>query len=88
MKSCASELDGASCHDLGIRAGTGLGRLHPAASPLHRRADALLTRQLEKDRDRLFAKAIAQREALFARAVNAADYSTAARILRDRDRTT
>jgi hypothetical protein len=51
-----------------------------------RQADALLAARLEKDRDRLFAKALAQREALFARAVNAGDFSTAARILADRDK--
>ena len=45
------------------------------------RADKLLTRQLEKDRDKLFARHIAQRRALYARALNAADYSVALRVL-------
>jgi hypothetical protein len=45
------------------------------------RADRLLTRQLEKDRDKLFARHVAQRRALYARALNAADYSVALRVL-------
>jgi len=48
-------------------------------------ADKLLAARIEKDRGKLFARALSQREALFARCINAADYSTAARVLRDRD---
>jgi hypothetical protein len=46
-------------------------------------ADALLVARQEKDRDKLFARHVAQRQALVARAVNAADYRTALAALKD-----
>ena len=45
--------------------------------------DQLLLARLERDRDKLLARHIAQRQALVARAVNAADYRTALAVLRD-----
>ena len=45
--------------------------------------DELLARTLERDREKLFRRHIAQRRALYARTMAASDYSTAARILKD-----
>lgn len=47
------------------------------------RADELLIEQQEKSRKKIFAWHLAKRAALFARAVNAADYRTALAILTD-----
>jgi hypothetical protein len=46
-------------------------------------ADKLLVERLEKDRDRIFARHVAQRRALYARCLNVGDFSSAGRILRD-----
>ena len=45
--------------------------------------DRLLAKTLEKDRQKLVNRHIAQRRALYARAVSVSDYSTALRILQD-----
>jgi hypothetical protein len=50
------------------------------------RADNLLMERLDKKRKRTIARRLSQREALFARAVNAADYRTALAILSDMDK--
>jgi hypothetical protein len=47
------------------------------------RADALLVERQERSRRRVVARHLAQRMALYARAVNAADYRTALAILSD-----
>jgi hypothetical protein len=46
-------------------------------------SDRLLVQRQERDRDKLFAQHVARRMALFARCLNAEDYSTAGRVLRD-----
>ncbi len=46
-----------------------------------RRADALLVERQDKNRKQVIARHLAQRQALFARCVNAADYRTALSIL-------
>jgi hypothetical protein len=48
-----------------------------------RKADDLLVERQERNRKRLVARHVAQREALFARAVNGADHRTALAILTD-----
>jgi hypothetical protein len=77
-------LDGAQFHDIRQYASEktwGVSdrqlRRYVAAS------DRLLAARLEKDRDRLFARHVAQRQTLYARAVNAADYRTALAVARD-----
>lgn len=50
------------------------------------RADDLLVRRQEKSRKRLIARRVAQREALYARCVNAADHRTALAVLSDLDK--
>ena len=47
------------------------------------KADDLLVARAEKDRARAYAVAVARREALYARAVNAGDYSAALGCLKD-----
>jgi hypothetical protein len=47
------------------------------------KSDALLARTLETDRTKLVNRHIAQRRALFARAMAAADYSSARAVLKD-----
>jgi hypothetical protein len=51
-----------------------------------RRADDLLIERQETKRRRVIARRLAQRESLFARAVQAADYRTALAVLADMDR--
>ncbi len=46
-------------------------------------SDALLTKRLESDRNKLLARHVAQRRTLYARAVNAADYRTALAVVKD-----
>ena len=46
-------------------------------------SDKLLAARREKDRDRLLARHVAQRRALYARSVNAADYRTALAVAKD-----
>lgn len=88
-------LDGAQLHDvLGFsndlgddadkaRGGPPWGLTPAAAEQLCDRADALLVARAEQKRDRAYAMAVARREALYARAVNAGDYSAALACLRD-----
>jgi len=45
------------------------------------RADALLVERMDKDRDKVIARHLSQRQALYARAVNAADLRTALSVL-------
>ena len=45
--------------------------------------DDLLAETLDKDRERLINRHVAQRRALFARAMSVSDYATAGRILKD-----
>ncbi len=77
-------LDGAQFHDIvqyGAEKQWGVGERqlwkYVAAS------DRLLTKRLENDRDKLFARHVAQRRALYARAVNASDYRTALAVVKD-----
>jgi len=77
-------LDGAEFHDIvqyASEKGWGVGERQ--LWNYVQAADQLLAQRLEKDRDKLFTRHIAQRRALYARAVNAADYSAACRILRN-----
>jgi hypothetical protein len=46
-------------------------------------SDRLLAARLEKDRDKLFARHVAQRQTLYARSVNASDYRTALAVAKD-----
>src|SRR5260370_34937002 len=50
------------------------------------KADEALSQTLERDRQKLIDRAIAQRQALYARCMSVADYSTAGRVLPDRDK--
>lgn len=77
-------LDGAQLHDiLHYAAEKAWGVEERQLRTYMQRADELLVERLESDRRKLIARHIAQREALFARAVNAADYRTALAILTD-----
>src|SRR5262249_8340988 len=49
------------------------------------KSDKILAEERERDREKNFNKAIAQRDALFGRAVSVSDYRTAHGILQDRD---
>lgn len=80
----AVRLDGAQVHDVvAYAASKGWGLTEAAAADLVARADALLVRRLDRNRDRALARHVAQRETLFARAVNAADFRTALAVLQD-----
>jgi hypothetical protein len=71
-------LDGAQFHDIvqyGSEQGWNVGERQ--IRKYIARADDLLVERQEKSRKRLLARHVAQREALFARALNAADYRTA-----------
>src|SRR5688572_4876680 len=71
-------LDGAQFHDVvQYAAEKGWGLQERQIRTYIRRADELLVERQEKNRRRLIARHIAQRETLFARAVNAADLRTA-----------
>jgi hypothetical protein len=48
-----------------------------------RASDQLLAERVERDRDKLFNRHVAQRRSLFARALNAADYRTALAVAKD-----
>lgn len=77
-------LDGAQLHDVVEYAKEKKWKLDEAAcARLIRRADDLLAKRRDDNEDRVLALRIAQREALFARAVNGADYRTALSILAD-----
>ncbi|HJZ55893.1 MAG TPA: hypothetical protein VKE74_13070 [Gemmataceae bacterium] len=80
-------LDGAQFHDVvrfGSEKGWNVGER--MIRKYIRRADELLAERLDHRRRRVIARHIAQRETLYARAVNAADYRTALAILMDLDR--
>jgi len=71
-------LDGAQFHDVvQFAAEKGWDLQERQVRTYIRRADGLLVERQEKSRRRLLARHLAQREALFARAVNAADLRTA-----------
>lgn len=81
-------LDGAQFHDVvQFASENGWGDLTERQIRNYiRRADDLLVERQEKKRKRIIARRLSQREALFARAVNAADYRTALAILSDMDK--
>jgi hypothetical protein len=77
-------LDGAQFHDIvqyGSEKGWGVGERQ--IRKYIRRADDLLVERQDKGRRRVIARHIAQRQTLYARAVNAADHRTALAILAD-----
>jgi len=75
-------LDGAQFHDVvQFSAEKGWGIRERQLRTLIRRADELLVDRQDKSRRRTIARHLAQRQALYARAVNAADYRTALAIL-------
>jgi len=75
-------LDGAQFHDVvQFSADSGWGIEERQIRKYIARADELLVERLEKKRKPVIARHIAQRQALFARAVNAADLRTALAIL-------
>ena len=77
-------LDGAQFHDIVQYASEkGWGVSDRQLWTYLRRADDLLVERQERKRKRLVARHLAQREALYARAVNAADYRTALAVLTD-----
>ena len=79
-------IDGAQLHDIRDYANAPEQDWQVSDSQLRRyvaASDKLLAERLERDRDRLFARHVAQRQALFARAVNAADYRTALSVAKD-----
>jgi hypothetical protein len=80
-------LDGAQYHDVvqyASEKGWGVGERQ--IRNYIQRADELLVERQDKSRKRLIARRLAQRESLFARAVNAADYRTALAILDSADK--
>jgi len=71
-------LDGAQYHDvLQLASENAWNVSERQLREYMRRADDLLVERMERNRRRLVARHIAQRETLFARAVNGADYRTA-----------
>jgi hypothetical protein len=77
-------LDGAEMHDIvqyAAEKGWGVGERQ--LWNYVRATDQLLAERLEKDRDKLLARHVAQRRALYARALNAADYRTALAVAKD-----
>ena len=75
-------LDGAAFHDVvqyGSEKGWDVGER--MLRKYIRRADELLVERQDNNRRRVVARHLAQRQALFARALNAADYRTALAIL-------
>src|SRR5688500_8500806 len=77
-------LDGAQFHDIvQYAAEKGWGLKDRQIRTYIRRADALLVERQDTSRKRVIARHLAQRQALYARAVNAADYRTALAILAD-----
>ena len=74
----AIRLDGAQFHNImQYAAEMGWGVNDRQLRNYLRRADELLVERQDKNRRRLVARHVAQRESLFARAVNGADYRTA-----------
>jgi hypothetical protein len=77
-------LDGAQLHDVvDYFAEKKQTITETEAEDLIRQADDLLVQRRDRKRSRVITRHIAQRETLYARAVNAADYRTAASILND-----
>ena len=79
-------LDGAQFHDIRDYADAPEQGWKVSDSQLRRyvrESDKLLAERLERDRDKLFARHVAQRQALFGRAINAADYRTALAVAKD-----
>ena len=75
-------IDGAQLHDVvDYAAEKQWGCTEADCRALVRAADNALVRRQDRNRRRVIARHIAQREALYARALNAADYGTAVRIL-------
>jgi hypothetical protein len=77
-------LDGAQFHDI-VQYGSEQG-WNVGARQIRKyiaRADALLVERQDKSRKQVVARHLAQRSALYARAVNAADYRTALAVLAD-----
>jgi hypothetical protein len=75
-------LDGAQFHDVvQYAAEKGWNLQERQIRTYIRRADALLVERRDKSRTQVIARHLAQRQALYARAVNAADYRTALAIL-------
>jgi hypothetical protein len=75
-------LDGAQHHDLmDYATEKGWGVTDRQIRTYMQRVDAILIERMEKKRRPVIARHLAQRQALFARAVNAADYRTALAIL-------
>lgn len=80
-------LDGAQYHDVLQYASKQGWDVSPRqVSTYIRRADDLLLERMERNRKRLVARRLAQREALFARAVSGGDFRTALVILSDMDK--
>jgi hypothetical protein len=79
-------LDGAQLHDIRDYANAPEQGWNVSDSQLRRyiaASDKLLAERLERDRDKLFARHVAQRQTLFARAVNSADFRTALATAKD-----
>jgi hypothetical protein len=77
-------LDGAQFHDVVQYASEkGWGVSDRQIGNYIRRADDLLVERQDKGRRRILARHFAQRSALYARAINAADYRTALTVLQD-----
>lgn len=75
-------IDGAQLHDVcDYATEKGWGATEAECAALIRAADTLLVKRQDRNRRRILARHIAQREALYARALNGADYGTALRIL-------
>jgi hypothetical protein len=75
-------LDGALAHDVqAYAAEKGWGLSERQVFRYIAKADALMAKRLEQDREKNFARHIQSRRTLYARCVNAADYSTALRVL-------
>ena len=78
----ALRLDGLQFHDLrALAVQKGWGVRERTLWSYLKRADMLIRERAEEDRDALFGRHLAQRRALYARCLNAADYSTALRVL-------
>ena len=79
-------LDGAQLHDLPAWGADQTPPVNVSERQWARyleQADELIRKRTERRRGRLLGLHVARREALYARAVNAADYSTALRVLAD-----
>jgi hypothetical protein len=77
-------LDGAQFHDVvQYAAEKGWGLQERQIRTYIQRADELLVERLDRSRRKVVARHLAQRQALFARATNAADYRTALAVLAD-----